>query len=160
MEIKKFFSKGENLVGMGFLLILAVYVVGLMVSDVNRMQAATTNYEYYRNYIYLIDNIARSYFFCIYILMVYLTYIHKQYTKWCVRLFYLTGLSALLYFCFANIFSESIFSHIEPEYVDKFPRMIHTLYTGPIFWMIIGYFFTPRILKDAQKLKEEHELTI
>jgi len=160
MEIKKFFSKGENLVGMGFLLILAVYVVGLMVSDVNRMQAATTNYEYYRNYIYLIDNIARSYFFCIYILMVYLTYIHKQYTKWCVRLFYLTGLSALLYFCFANIFSESIFNHIEPEYVDKFPRMIHTLYTGPIFWMIIGYFFTPRILKDAQKLKEEQDLTI
>jgi hypothetical protein len=26
MEIKKFFSKGENLVGIGFLLILAAYV--------------------------------------------------------------------------------------------------------------------------------------
>ena len=49
--MKKFFSKGENLVGMGFLLILAVYVVRLMVNDVSRMQAATTKYEYYRNFI-------------------------------------------------------------------------------------------------------------
>lgn len=160
MEIKKFFSKGENLVGTGFMLLLVTYMVWLMVNDVIRMQEATSNFEYYRNLIYLIDNIARSYFFCIYIVMVYLTYIHKQYTKWCVRLFYLTGISALLYFAFANFFSESIFSHIEPEYVEKFPRMIHTLYTGPIFWIIIGYFFTPRILKDAQKLKEEQDLTI
>ena len=158
--MKKFFSKGENLVGMGFMLLLVAYMVWLMVNDVIRMQEATTNYEYYRNYIYLIDNIARSYFFCIYILMAYLSYIHKQYTKWCVRLFYLTGISALLYFGFAGIFSESVFSHIEPEYVVKFPRMAHTLYTGPVFWMIIGYFFTPRILKDAQKLKEEQDLTI
>ena len=34
------------------------------------------------------------------------------------------------------------------------------LYVGPIFWMIIGYFFTPKILKDARKLQEEQDLTI
>ena len=34
------------------------------------------------------------------------------------------------------------------------------LYVGPIFWMIVGYFFTPKILKDAQKLQEEQDLTI
>ena len=160
MEIKKFFSKGENLVGMGFLLLLAAYVGWLMYRDVNRMQEATTNYDYYQNLIYLIENIARTYFFCIFLLMVFLTYIHKQYTKWCVRLFYLLGISALLYFGWAGIFSKNVFNHIEPQYLENFPRMIHTLYTGPLNWMIIGYFFTPKILKDAQKLKEEQELTV
>ena len=160
MEIKKFFSKGENLVGMGFLLLLAAYVGWLMYRDVNRMQEATTNYDYYQNLIYLIENIARTYFFCIFLLMVFLTYIHKQYTKWCVRLFYLLGISALLYFGWAGIFSKNVYNQIEPQYLENFPRMIHTLYTGPLNWMIIGYFFTPKILKDAQKLQEEQELTI
>ena len=160
MEIKKFFSKGENLIGMGFLLLLAAYVGWLMYRDVNRMQEATTNYDYYQNLIYLIENIARTYFFCIFLLMVFLTYIHKQYTKWCVRLFYLLGISALLYFGWAGIFSKNVYNQIEPQYLENYPRMIHTLYTGPLNWMIIGYFFTPKILKDAQKLKEEQELTV
>ena len=160
MEIKKFFSKGENLLGVGFLLLLAAYMVFLMVGDVDRMQAATTNYDYYQNLIYLIDNIARTYFFCIYLLMVLLKCTNKQYSKWCVRLFYLMGVSALLYFGWAGIFIENVYSQVEPEYLEKFPRMVHRLYAGPVFWMIIGYFFTPKILKDAQKLKEEQELTV
>ena len=160
MELKKYFSKGENLLTMGFLLILAVYVVFLMVGDVNRMQVATTKYDYYQNLIYLIENIARTYFFCIFLLMVFLTYIHKQYSKWCVRLFYLLGVSVLFYFGWAGIFSRNVYNHVEPQYLENFPRMIHKLYTGPLYWMIIGYFFTPKILKDAQKLKEEQELTI
>ena len=61
MDIKEFFRKGENLIGTGFLLILAVYVGWLMVCDVNGMQAATTKYDYYQNLIYLIENIARTY---------------------------------------------------------------------------------------------------
>ncbi len=160
MELKKFFSKGENLLEMGCLLLLAVVEGWTMVNDVNRMQAATTGYDYYQNLIYLIDNIARTYFFCIYLLIVFLTYINKQYSKWCIRLFYLTGVSALLYFGFANFFSQNVFNHVEPQYIEKFPQMAHRLYTGPAFWMIIGYFFTPKILKDAQKLKEEQDLTI
>lgn len=160
MEMKQFFRKGENLIGMGFLLLLAVYVVCLMVGDVSRMQEATTKYDYYQNLIYLIENIARTYFFCIFNLMAFLTYIHKQYTKWCVRLFYLVGVSVLLYFGWAGVFSKNVFHHIEPQYIENFPRMVHTLYTGPLYWMIIGYFFTPKILKDAQKLKEEQDLTI
>ena len=160
MELKKFFSKGENILGMGFLLILAVYMGWFMYRDVCRMQEATTQYDYYQNLIYLIENIARTYFFCIFLLMAFLTYINKQYSKWCVRLFYLLGISALLYFAWASIFSRSVFNHIEPQFVENFPRMVHNLYTGPINWMIIGYFFTPKILKDAQKLKEEQELTV
>lgn len=160
MELKKFFSKGENLLGTGFLLLLAVYVGWLMYRDVCRMQEATTSYDYYQNFIYLIENIARTYFFCIFLLMVFLTYYNKQYSKWCFRLFYLLGVSALLYFGWAGIFSKNVYNQVEPEYLENFPRMVHTLYTGPLYWMIIGYFFTPKILKDAQKLKEEQKLTV
>ena len=160
MELKKFFSKGENLFMTGVVLILAAFVVFLMVGDVSRMQAATTKYDYYQNLIYLIENIAKSYFFCIFLLMSFLTYIHKQYSKWCSRLYLLSGISALFYFGWAGIFSKNVYHQVEPEYLENFPRMIHTLYTGPVYWMIIGYFFTPKILKDAQKLKEEQELTI
>ena len=161
MESTKLFRlSAENVLGIIFLLLLAGFVAGLMAGDVSRMQAATTNYEYYKNSIYLIDNIARTYFFCIFLLMVYLTYINKQYSKWCVRLFYLLGISALLYFGFAGIYIKHVFSLVESENTDKFHSLAHTLYTGPLYWMIIGYFFTPKILKDAQKLKEEQKLTI
>ena len=160
MEIKKFFSKGENLFTMGCLLILAVVEGWTMVNDVSRMKAATTSYDYYQNLIYLIDNIARTYFFCIFLMMVFLTYIHKQYSKWCIRVYYLLGVSVLLYYGWAGIFSKSVYNQVEPEYLENFPRMVHRLYTGPLYWIIIGYFFTPKILKDARKLKEEQELTV
>ena len=160
MELKKFFSKGENLFTMGCLLILAVVEGWTMVNDVSRMKAATTSYDYYQNLIYLIDNIARTYFFCIFLLMVFLTYINKQYSKWCIRVYYLLGVSTLLYYGWAGIFSKSVYNQVEPEYLENFPRMVHRLYTGPLYWIIIGYFFTPKILKDARKLKEEQELTV
>ena len=156
---KPLFS-ASNVASVIFMLFLAGIVTWLMVGDVSRMQAATTNYEYYQNAIYLIDNIARTYFFCIFMLMVYLVYINKQYSKWCVWLFYVLGASVLIYYCFAGIYIEYVFSHVEHDYIDKFHRLAHRLYTGPLFWMIIGYFFTPKILKDAQKLKEEQELTV
>lgn len=160
MKLKKYFSKGENLFTMGVLLVLAVVEGWTMVNDVNSMQEATTQYDYYQNLIYLIDNIARTYFFCIFLLMVFLTYINKQYSKWCIRVYYLLGVSALMYFAWAGIFSRSVYNHVEPQFLENFPRMIHTLYTGPVFWMIIGYFFTPKILKDARKLQEEQDLTV
>ena len=61
METAKFFKKGENVLGALFILALAVLMGWLMAGDVERMQAATTNYDYYSNFIYLIDNIARTY---------------------------------------------------------------------------------------------------
>ena len=160
MELKKFFSKGENLFTMGCLLILAVVEGWTMVNDISRMKAATNSYDYYQNLVYLIDNIARTYFFCIFLLMVFLTYINKQYSKWCIRVYYLLGVSTLLYYGWAGIFSKSVYNQVEPEYLENFPRMVHRLYTGPLYWIIIGYFFTPKILKDARKLKEEQDLTI
>ena len=160
MEIKEFFSQGKNLVIMGFLLILAVWWGMMMYSDVSRIQEATTNYDYYHHLIILIDDIAKTYFFCIYFLMVDLTYSHKQYSQWSIRLFYLLGISALLYFCWAGSFSESVFNNIEAQNIENYPKMVRRLFTGPVFSIIVGYLFTPKILKDAQKLKEEQDLTI
>lgn len=160
MKTYKLFGKKENVFGALCVLALAIMMISLMVGDVERMKAATTNYEYYSNFVYLIDNIARSYFFCIIMLMVFLTYVNKQYSKWCIRLFYILGFSTLIYFVIANQFYRHVFGFIEMEYMDKIPSMTTTLYTGPLYWMIIGYFFIPKILKDAKKLKEEQDLTI
>ena len=99
METKALFSKMiKNWPGLIFLLALACLMAWWMTDDINRMQAATTNYEYYKNFINLIVNITITYFFCIFMLMSFLTYIHKQYSKWCSRLYLLLGLSALFYF--------------------------------------------------------------
>lgn len=162
MELEKIFqlttSKVKSLI---ILLFIAGFMAWLMIGDVSRMQAATTNYDYYQNSINLIVNIAITYFFCIFLLMCFLTYINKQYSKWCVRLFYFLGISIIIYYAFAGIYIEHVFSHVEHRYIWKFNRLAHRLYTGPLYWMIIGYFFfVPKILKDAQKLQEEQDLTI
>ena len=132
----------------------------LIYGDISGMQAATTNYEYSKNYIYLIDNIARTYFFCIMIALLYLTYINKQFSKWCMWLFYLLGVSVFLYFILARYFCNHVFSIMEPEFMDQIPTMLHRLYTGPIYWMFIAYFFIPKILKDAKRYKDEQDLIV
>lgn len=150
----------SNVATVVFMLILESLMAWLITGDVRRMQAATTNFDYYQNAIYLIDNIARTYFFCLLMLMVYLTYINKQYSKWCVRLFYVTGISALAYYAFASNYYGYVFNHVESEYINQTVSMARSLFTGPLYWIIIGFFFVPKILKDAQKLKEEQELTV
>ena len=160
MEIAKFIRKGDHVLGALCVLVLAVLMVWLMAGDVERMQAATTNYEYYSNFVYLIDNIARTYFFCIFMLMLFFTYANKQYSKWSIWLFYILGISTLAYYCIANQFYRHVFGLIEPEFMDKVPSMTTTLFTGPLYWMIIAYFLIPKILKSAQKMKEEQDLTI
>ena len=161
MDTKALFSKMiKNWPGLIFLLALACLMAWWMTDDINRMQAATTNYEYYKNFIYLIGNIAITYFFCIFMLMVFFTYINKQYSKWCVRLFYVLGISVLVYYVIAGQFNTHMFNMIESDHIEEYPKMAHRLYTGPLYWMFVGYFFVPKILKDARKMKEEQDLTI
>ena len=150
----------KNPVSAIVVLMMAVVMAYLIVGDVNRMQAATTNYEYCQNLCYLVDNIARTYFCSLFLMMAYLTYIHKQYTKWTIWLFSLIGISALVYFLVAGNVYEYVFNHVEADYQDHLPSMARTLFLGPTYWIIIGYFLVPKILKDAQKLKEEQDLTV
>ena len=142
------------------ILVLAGVMAYLMAGDVTRMQKAVTNYEYYQNLCYLVDNISRTYFCGIFLLMAYLTYIKKQYSKWCIWLFYIVGVSALVYFGIVQHLYGYVFNIVESAYHDKLPSMAGTLFVGPVYWIIICYFFVPKILKDARKLKEEQELTV
>ena len=149
-----------NALTIAFVLFMAAGMAWLMYSDISRMQAATTNCEYYKNFIYLIDNIARTYFFCIIMGLFYLTYVHKQYTKWCMWLFYLLGISVFVYYVIASNFSDYVFRIMEPQYMDQLPSMFRSLYTGPLYWMFLAYFFIPKILKDAKNLKDEQDLIV
>ena len=58
METTNLFRNAvKNPVSAIVVLMMAVVMAYLIVGDVNRMQAATTNYEYCQNLCYLVDNI-------------------------------------------------------------------------------------------------------
>ena len=68
---------------------------------------------------------------------------------------------SLVYFVVAGQVYDYVVNHVESDYmIQKLPSLARTVFTGPVYWIIIGYFFIPKILKDAQKMKEEQELTI
>ena len=144
----------------GTMIFFIIGDINNMLAAKNGMQGANSGYEYSRNLCNLVDNVSRCYFMCIFFLMAYLTYMKKQYSKWTMRLFYVLGVSSLLYFVVAGHVFDYVFDHVESNYMNKLPSLARTVFTGPVYWIIIGYFFIPKILKDAQKLKEEQELTI
>ena len=150
----------KNPVPLILLLVLACVMAFFIAGDINNMQESKTGYDYCLNLCYLIGNISISYFMCIYFMMLYLTYMNKQYSKWIIRLFYILGLSSLAYFAVAGHVYDYVFHHVESNYMEKLPSLARTIFTGSVYWIIIGYFFIPKILKDAQKMKEEHELTV
>ena len=161
MKTTRFFRDvAKNPVSVVLLLATAALMAFLIVGDIINMRSASTNYMYCENLCYLINNISICYFACILLLMVYLTYMNKQYSKWIIRLFYVLGVSSLLYFAIAGQVFDYVFHHVEANYAEKLPSLARTAFTGPAYWIVLGYFFIPRILKDAQKLKEEQELTV
>ena len=142
---------------LAILCVMAFFIVG----DINNMQEAKTGYDYCKNLCYLVENTSKSYFMCIFFLMAYLTYMKKQYSKWTIRLFYVLGVSSLIYFVVAGHVYDYVVNHVESDYmIQELPSLARTVFTGPVYWIIIGYFFIPKILKDAQKMKEEQDLTI
>ena len=162
MKTNSFFHyavKGNPVLSILMLAILCVMAF-FIAGDINNMHEAKTGYDYCKNLCYLVENTSKSYFMCIFFLMAYLTYMKKQYSKWTIRLFYVLGVSSLIYFVVAGHVFDYVFNHVESSYMKKLPSLARTVFTGPVYWIIIGYFFIPKILKDAQKLKEEQELTI
>ena len=160
MKMTRFFLNAVKSPVLLIMLLILVFMIAFIAGDINNMQTAKNTYDYYLNLCYLVENISISYFMCIFIMMLYLTYVNKQYSKWTIRLFYLLGVSSLAYFVVAGQVYEYVFHHIGSENMDKLPSLARTVFTGPVYWIIIGYFFIPKILKDAQKMKEEQELTI
>lgn len=143
------------------LVLLAVLMAYLMYGDVSRMNNATTEYDYWQNLCYLIDNIARTYFFCIYMTLAYLIYINKQYSRWCIWLYYVIGVSCLVYMGIAGYVLEfGVRNSLEGESTKHIIKLARTLFQGPVFCMVICYFVVPKFIKDTMKLKEEQDLTI
>ena len=146
---------------LSILMLAILCVMGFFIAgDINNMHEAKTGYDYCQYLCYLVENVSKSYFMCIFFLMAYLTYMKKQYSKWTIRLFYVLGVSSLVYFVVAGHVYDYVFNHVESDYMKKLPSLARTVFTGPIYWIIIGYLFIPKILKDAQKMKEEQDLTI
>ncbi len=150
----------KNPIPVILLLAIEIVLILFIIGDINNMREAQTGYEYCTNLSYLVSNISIGYFMFIFFMIAYLTYINKQYSKWIIRLFYVLGLSSLAYFVVAGHVYDYVFHHVESDYTKNLPSLARTVFTGPIYWIIIGYFFIPKILKDAQKMKEEQELTI
>lgn len=163
METKNLFRNAvkKNPVSMIILLLLAGFMAYLMMGDIQRMQQATTDYEYYKNLCYLIDNIARTYFFVIYLILAYLIYINRQYSRWCIWLYYVLGASCLVYMLVASYVLEFGFCNkVTVENTKQTIGLAKTVFLGPLYWMLICYFLVPKFIKDTMKLKEEQDLTI
>jgi hypothetical protein len=150
----------KNSVPLILLLAIACVMAFFIAGDIINMQGAKTGYDYCLNLCYLVSNIGICYFMSICFMMLYLTYINKQYSKWTIRLFYVLGLSSLAYFAVSGHVYDYVFHHVENNFMEKLPSLARTIFTGPVYWIIIGYFFIPKILKDAQKMKEEQKLTV
>ena len=128
--------------------------------DIEEIIYTTDDTEYCHGLTFLLVNIGYVHFFTIYFILSFLIYINKQYTAWCVRLFYVLGISCLVYAFFGGIIHDRIFEMAINENMREMTRLSRNLITAMAFPMIASYFLVPKFIKDNMKLKEEQELTI
>jgi hypothetical protein len=132
-----------------------------MFNDYGRMQAAATSgYDYCSALCDFVQNAGYAYFAMIAALVCHLIYARRIYSKWSIRLYYLWGVSLLVYFLIAGFVFNFSVAHIEVEHMAGLSSLAKKVFLGPGVFIIAGYFIVPKILKDIQKLKEEQELTI
>ena len=116
------------------------------------------DYCYYlSNMVYIVGALIFS---CLYFIMVYLVYINKQYSKWCMWLFYVWGVASLAYFIISGMVYDYMFDYANQENIFKMAAHARRVLTGPLLFVMICFMFIPKLIKDAMKLKEEQELTI
>ena len=116
------------------------------------------DYCYYlSNMVYIIGALIFS---CLYFIMVYLVYINKQYSKWCMWLFYVWGVASLAYFIVSGMVYDYMFDYANQENIFKMAAHARRVLTGPLLFVMICFMFIPKLIKDAMKLKEEQDLTI
>ena len=116
------------------------------------------DYCYYlSNMVYIVGALIFS---CLYFIMVYLVYINKQYSKWCMWLFYVWGVASLAYFIVSGMVYDYMFDYANQENIFKMAAHARRVLTGPLLFVMICFMFIPKLIKDAMKLKEEQELTI
>ena len=138
---------------------LIAFVVWGCMDEINGMNNAATSYDYCHHLCQLFEHISKTIFFMLYGIMYYRTYSSKQYSKWSLWLFYITAIVMLVHFIAANQVFEYVFFHID-DHKWKLPSLANDIYGTPAFFIILSFFFMPKLIKDTLKLKQEQELTI
>ncbi len=139
---------------------LAIFVVWLLYDEIHDMHQAATNYDYCYHLSNLYEIICKTVFACLFLIMIYLTYINKQYSRWCIWLFYVSAIVLLLHFMIAGFMFDYVYAHVDADHMDKLPSLARTIFGSPAYFVILSLFFLPKFIKDMMKLKEEQELTI
>lgn len=160
MSTSLFQSIKKNPVSTIIWLLFMSYVAYSIIDDVQTMRHATTDYDYCVGLCSLFEFLGKSITWCIYFVVCYLTYVHKQYTRWILRLYYLTVVVFIIYYIAAGNALDYVFNHIGTEHLDRFPSMTRGLYGAPLYFIVFSFLFMPKLIKDIIKLKKEQELTV
>ncbi len=150
----------KNAVSIAVLMCLIAWAAYTIYSDAHDMQVATTFYEYSKAQCCLIESVGKYITWCIYLAIAYLTYIHKQYTRYILWLYYLVVVIYLIYFIIASSTADNVLTHIEYENIEHMPSLIRSLYGAPVYFMLFSLLFMPKLIKDTIKLKKEQDLTV
>ena len=142
------------------LIVFIMLAIWGYVENINGMRNAETNYDYCYHLCQLFDHNSWTIFVFLYAAIGFLTYAHKQYSKWSIWLFYIVALAMILHYFFAGFVFDYVFEHIGSDYMDRLPSLTRDIYGRPLFFVILSFFFMPKIIKDTIKLRQEQELTI
>ena len=135
----------------------AGYVIYGYVTD---MHQAATSYDYCKALCDLVEFGGKAITWAIYLVVCYLTYIHKQYTRWILWLYYIAVVIFVIYYIVAGNTLNYVCDYMGAEYMDRLPSLSRGLYGAPVYFMFFSFMFIPKLIKDTIKLKEEQELTI
>ena len=160
MSTSLFQNAKKNPVSTIVLLLFFGYVAFSIVYNVQTMRQATTDYDYCEALCDLVEFLGKTITWCVYFVVCYLTYIHKQYTRWILWLYYLTVVVFIIYFISAGITYRYVFDHIGIEHLESLKSMTHRLYGAPFYFILFSFIFMPKLIKDTIKIKKEQELTV
>ena len=149
----------KNLVGAIIVIAFFGFLVWMYVLEINAMNNAATSYDYCYHLCKLFEHNSKTIFFILYFIMYYRTYSSKQYSKWSLWLFYISAVVILVHFIAANQVYEYVFFHIG-DHKHKLPSLASDIYGAPAFFIILSFFFMPKLIKDTLKLKQDLDLTI
>lgn len=160
MSTSLFQNAKKNPVSTIVLLLFFGYVAFTFFYNVQAMRQATTEYDYCETLCDLVEFFGKTITWCVYFVVCYLTYVHKQYTRWILWLYYLTVVVFIIYFISASCTYSYVFDRIGTEHIDLLPALARSLYGAPLYFILFSFIFMPKLIKDTIKLKNEQDLTV
>ena len=160
MSTSLFQNAKKNPVSTIILLLFFAYVGYSIIDDIQTVRQATTDFDYCKGLCDLVEFIGKTITWCIYFVVCYLTYVHNQYSRWILWLYYLAVVVFIIYYINAGNTLDYVFNHIGAEHLDRLPSMARSLYGAPFYFIVFSFFFMPKLIKDTMKLKKEQELTV